>query len=343
MSNRFERGFVPPQPLERRTGGVDVVAATASKVETELLPLTGGLYNVYTRETATDPNWTDTEAYFLPCSGQALDRTTYSTLFNKIGTSWGVGDGATTFNLPNTFASGVENPYTVSVAPTTYLTVGAYGSGNFISHSHQIADGQYQTWTWFGADGDQRGDFNANPQTALSGLQTGNNQTRPVSTRMRQYIAYDDSPNALPLGTVVAHMTPIQNIATVLADNPKLLVASGQAISPALYPDYIAVNGATLPNLQGRFICNGTPPINMPAGAYTQNFNSTYIAHSHRWTAGAMFINGPYSQTGRFRNGVPSLSGAWYAGGFSTNYTVGPGNENRPYNTSVTYLIKVLP
>lgn len=36
----------------------------------------------------------------LICSAQAVSRTTYATLFNKIGTTFGIGDGSTTFNLP---------------------------------------------------------------------------------------------------------------------------------------------------------------------------------------------------------------------------------------------------
>lgn len=38
---------------------------------------------------------------FLVCDGTAVSRTTYATLFAAIGTTWGVGDGATTFNLPD--------------------------------------------------------------------------------------------------------------------------------------------------------------------------------------------------------------------------------------------------
>jgi len=37
----------------------------------------------------------------LVCDGSAVSRTTYSELFTAIGTTWGVGDGSTTFNLPN--------------------------------------------------------------------------------------------------------------------------------------------------------------------------------------------------------------------------------------------------
>lgn len=38
---------------------------------------------------------------FLLCSGQAVNRTTYATLFALIGTTYGVGDGSTTFNVPD--------------------------------------------------------------------------------------------------------------------------------------------------------------------------------------------------------------------------------------------------
>lgn len=38
---------------------------------------------------------------WLLCYGQAIDRTTYAGLFTVIGTAYGVGDGTTTFNLPD--------------------------------------------------------------------------------------------------------------------------------------------------------------------------------------------------------------------------------------------------
>jgi hypothetical protein len=40
-------------------------------------------------------------AGFLTCNGAAVSRTTYATLFGVIGTTYGAGDGLTTFNLPN--------------------------------------------------------------------------------------------------------------------------------------------------------------------------------------------------------------------------------------------------
>ena len=38
---------------------------------------------------------------WLECNGQAVNRTTYATLFSAISTTYGVGDGSTTFNLPD--------------------------------------------------------------------------------------------------------------------------------------------------------------------------------------------------------------------------------------------------
>ena len=38
---------------------------------------------------------------WILCNGQAVSRTTYSALFTAIGTTFGVGNGTTTFNVPN--------------------------------------------------------------------------------------------------------------------------------------------------------------------------------------------------------------------------------------------------
>jgi len=40
-------------------------------------------------------------AQWLQCNGQAVNRTAYATLFNIIGSTYGSGDGSTTFNLPD--------------------------------------------------------------------------------------------------------------------------------------------------------------------------------------------------------------------------------------------------
>jgi microcystin-dependent protein len=48
----------------------------------------------------TSPQTAD-HGMWLKCDGRAISRTTYSALYAVVGTSYGVGDGTTTFNLPN--------------------------------------------------------------------------------------------------------------------------------------------------------------------------------------------------------------------------------------------------
>lgn len=44
---------------------------------------------------------TTAPAGWLLCAGQAVSRTTFAGLFNAIGTTYGAGDGSTTFNVPD--------------------------------------------------------------------------------------------------------------------------------------------------------------------------------------------------------------------------------------------------
>ena len=58
---------------------------------------------------------------FLLCDGSALSRTSYSTLFEAIGTAYGTGDGSSTFNIPDLrgeFIRGADNGRGVDVGRT---------------------------------------------------------------------------------------------------------------------------------------------------------------------------------------------------------------------------------
>ncbi len=54
---------------------------------------------------------------WLDCDGSAISRTTYSNLFAQIGTTWGIGDGSTTFNLPD-----LQGAYLRGVGTSTIFT-----------------------------------------------------------------------------------------------------------------------------------------------------------------------------------------------------------------------------
>ena len=53
--------------------------------------------------TATIVPWSDSSvpSGFLECNGGAVSRTTYAALFAIIGTTYGAGDGSSTFNVPD--------------------------------------------------------------------------------------------------------------------------------------------------------------------------------------------------------------------------------------------------
>ena len=81
-----------------------------------------------------------TPGNYLICNGAAVSRTTYATLYGVIGTTYGKGDGSTTFNVPNLidrFPQGNATPGTVKAAGLPNIT-GGFGdvsaSGTMGSH-----------------------------------------------------------------------------------------------------------------------------------------------------------------------------------------------------------------
>ena len=46
---------------------------------------------------------------YLSCDGSAINRTTYADLYAVIGTSWGSGDGSSTFNVPDLRAATTDS------------------------------------------------------------------------------------------------------------------------------------------------------------------------------------------------------------------------------------------
>ncbi len=92
---------------------------------------------------------TTAPAGFLPCDGTAVSRTTYAALFAIIGTSFGVGDGSTTFNLPDMRGRTIIGAGTGS--GLTARTVGQSGgeethqltSTEMPAHTHSAARGSF--------------------------------------------------------------------------------------------------------------------------------------------------------------------------------------------------------
>jgi len=77
--------------------------------------------------------WSDSSipSGFLECAGAAVSRSTYATLFGIIGTTYGSGDGSTTFNVPD-----LQDNVAVSKSGTKNL--GSTGGANTVSSTGNV-------------------------------------------------------------------------------------------------------------------------------------------------------------------------------------------------------------
>lgn len=123
---------------------------------------------------------------YLACDGTAVSRTTYASLFSAIGTTWGTGDGVTTFNVPD-----LQNMF---LRGSGTSAVGVYEADDFKSHTHTDS-GHTHNFTQYttinSAAGSNSGyvdyRFTGTRTTASSTANiqpTGGTETRPVNKRV---------------------------------------------------------------------------------------------------------------------------------------------------------------
>jgi len=84
--------------------------------------------------TATIVPWTaaSVPSGFLECDGTAVSRSTYSALFAIVGTTYGTGDGSSTFNVPNL----ADN---LPVGKSNNKAVGSTGGANTVAKTGNIS------------------------------------------------------------------------------------------------------------------------------------------------------------------------------------------------------------
>jgi|TARA_Y100000015_G_scaffold35444_1_gene36136 microcystin-dependent protein len=83
--------------------------------------------------TATIIPWSDTSipSGYLECNGSAVSRSTYAALFAIVGTTYGSGNGSTTFNVPD-FQDNVP------VGKSGTKAVGSSGGANTVSKTGNV-------------------------------------------------------------------------------------------------------------------------------------------------------------------------------------------------------------
>lgn len=89
---------------------------------------------------------------FLECDGSTISRTTYADLFAAIGTTYGSGDGSTTFKLPDLrgeFIRGWDDGRGVDSG----RIFGSTQDDAFQGHSHEIHETNTNIRAWMGGGG----------------------------------------------------------------------------------------------------------------------------------------------------------------------------------------------
>lgn len=163
----------------------------------------------------------------MAADGSAVSRSTYALLFNLIGTTFGVGDGSTTFNVPNVsgiFMRGAGSQTISSIAHST--TLGTVQNDQFQGHFHDFWQGPAGSGTTTAPLVASASPSNVNTSQQVRGPVTdGTNgtprtgtETRPANIGMTACIAYASNPMPAITQSVItsnATGTTMANVGTV--------------------------------------------------------------------------------------------------------------------------------
>lgn len=119
---------------------------------------------------------------YLKADGAAVSRSTYADLFTAIGTTFGAGNGSTTFNLPDLrgeFIRGFDNGRGIDGS----RAFGSAQTDELKSHTHTIAARSMAGGVAFGSTGGNMGQTTATDAT-------GGSETRPRNIALLACIKY---------------------------------------------------------------------------------------------------------------------------------------------------------
>lgn len=256
--------------------------------EEVFLPPTGdtfpvGSVSAYAGETVPT-NW-------LRCDGQEVSRTEYSELFNAIGTTYGAGDGSTTFNLPDL---NTENRTIVGSNGDGEFSLGNTGGekehkltvNEMPSHKHNINYGGSGTGIQAAVPG-------SNNNLGPNGGFISNAGGDKPHNNMQPYIA---------LNYIIKAKQSVGLVGTItndINDTNDNAVPNAKTIKEALKTNYILVTSTTASSLSDNFKIL----LNSKADGYgaklTLENNSVKIGSgiSKIKVSASVFVNGP-NQTG---------------------------------------------
>jgi len=182
----FDPARIPSLDASKVTSGVFDVARipnlSTSRI-TDLLDLVWPAGEQHLFDTPTVPAGTRC----LVANGTVVSRTTYARLFAAIGTRYGAGDGATTFQIPDwrgLFFRGLDNGR--GLDPGRALGTGGYQASQNLQHRHSIAS---RSSTGSNDNYVEDGDSDGVARSMLTGYE-GGSEARPVNEALLACISY---------------------------------------------------------------------------------------------------------------------------------------------------------
>ena len=248
-------------------------------------------YSALAVATSIEGYWTTAPKGFLLEDGSAISRTTYSDLFAVIGTTYGAGDGNTTFNLPDSRGRTAVNRNTSDAEFTTIgqktgskteiITIAQLPSHTHVQNAHDHNSGRPNLYVAANAPGTAvttaRGSafgFAYNTTTPApaavatnqnTGGGGGHNNIQPsiVKLSVLKFTKPDTAGKTLPAGSSISGLWTSAPSGYLLED--------GSAVSRITYADLFAAIGTTYG------AGNGSTTFNLPdsRGRASANINSS--------------------------------------------------------------------
>jgi microcystin-dependent protein len=134
---------------------------------------------------------------WLLCDGAAVSRATYAVLFAIIGTAFGVGDGSTTFNLPNFADKFSKGKGADAVGETGGANSVTLDESQIPSHTHREVNNAGSAFAFFAGGGANYDVQATNPTTSTTPRTTGatggggSHENRPAYLNLNFIIAYE--------------------------------------------------------------------------------------------------------------------------------------------------------
>lgn len=217
----------------------------------ELIPVSGGtLYADTPVGTILPYGGTVAPAGWLICDGSALKRSTYAELFSVIGTQFGVGDGSTTFNIPDMReavpkGAGLTGKSVGNHVSTNGLSVGEFVDDRLQDHQHHFLSNDSGTGYAFCPDIRNVSSANVNNTSTSTGEITSSFRkgfTTEVKSVGVNYIikaqrvavpadfvnSIEDTLSDMGIGTVISNSGSAESVSNSLFDIVSIQVPRGK-------------------------------------------------------------------------------------------------------------------